>query len=48
MPESQPCREGGDDMTHDLNWTRIPAAVLTLGALAVLLYTLGAPIWHSG
>jgi hypothetical protein len=40
--------EGGDDMTHDLKWTRISVAVLTLGALAVLLYTLGAPIWHSG
>jgi hypothetical protein len=35
-------------MTHALNWQRIAVTVLTLSALTVLLYTLGAPIWHSG
>ena len=34
-------------MTHALNLQRIAVAVLTLCALTVLLYTLGAPIWHG-
>jgi hypothetical protein len=30
-------------MTHALNWPRLAAVALTLCALALLLYTLGAP-----
>jgi hypothetical protein len=33
-------------MTHALNWRRVATVAMTLGALAVLLYTLGAP--HVG
>jgi hypothetical protein len=33
-------------MTHALNWQRVAVLAMTLCALALLLYTLGAP--HVG
>jgi hypothetical protein len=30
-------------MTHALNWQRVAVVAMTLCALALLLYTLGAP-----
>lgn len=35
-------------MTHALTWQRITYTALTLIALALLLYTLGAPSYQGG
>ncbi|MEY9969273.1 hypothetical protein ABIA33_007361 [Streptacidiphilus sp. MAP12-16] len=35
-------------MTQTLTWQRITTAAFTLIALALVLYTLGAPDWTGG
>jgi|HubBroStandDraft_1064217.scaffolds.fasta_scaffold705933_2 hypothetical protein len=35
-------------MTHSLTWQRAAMVAVTLLTLALLLYTIGAPVGHSG